>query len=171
MVTENRKENGLLLPASVQTNTTLVSMWQRFASFGMVRSQAEADAARSQCDALKVRCETLQQRIATLSGGNQQKIVLAKWLVQDADVFLLDEPTRGIDVAARHRIYQLVDALAADGKSIVMVSSDLDELLDVCDRIAVMSNGRLVETFKRESWAYEGIMQAAFSGYRRGRTG
>ena len=171
MVTENRKENGLLLPASVQTNTTLVSMWQRFASFGMVRSQAEADAARSQCDALNVRCESLQQRIATLSGGNQQKIVLAKWLVHDADIFLLDEPTRGIDVAARHRIYQLVDALAADGKSIVMVSSDLDELLDVCDRIAVMSNGRLVETFKRESWSYEGIMQAAFSGYRRGRTG
>lgn len=171
MVTESRKENGLLLPASVQTNTTLVSMWQRFVSFGMVRSQAEADAARSQCDALNVRCESLQQRIATLSGGNQQKIVLAKWLVHDADIFLLDEPTRGIDVAARHRIYQLVDALAADGKSIVMVSSDLDELLDVCDRIAVMSNGRLVETFKRESWSYEGIMQAVFSGYRRGRTG
>ena len=171
MVTENRKENGLLLPASVQTNTTLVSMWQRFASFGMVRSQAEADAARSQCDGLNVRCETLQQRIATLSGGNQQKIVLAKWLIHDADIFLLDEPTRGIDVAARQRIYQLVDALAADGKSIVMVSSDLDELLDVCDRIAVMSNGRLVETFKRESWSCEGIIQAAFSGYRRGRTG
>lgn len=171
MVTESRKENGLLLPASVQTNTTLVSMWQRFVSFGMVHSQAEADAARSQCDALNVRCESLQQRIATLSGGNQQKIVLAKWLVHDADIFLLDEPTRGIDVAARHRIYQLVDALAADGKSIVMVSSDLDELLDVCDRIAVMSNGRLVETFKRESWSYEGIMQAVFSGYRRGRTG
>lgn len=125
--------------------------------------------------------------MGTLSGGNQQKVAIAKWLVRDAEVFLFDEPTRGIDVAARRRIYRLFDSLASDGKGLVIVSSDVDELLETCDRIAVMSNGRLVETITRlaatpepagvplvsERWRHDFVTQAAFSGYldRRGRRG
>ena len=89
------------------------------------------------CESLETRCAGIEQTVQTLSGGNQQKVAVAKWLVQDADVFLFDEPTRGIDVAARRRIYRLIDSLADDGKAIVIVSSDLDELFETCDRIAV----------------------------------
>lgn len=166
MVTEDRKENGLLLSQSIRFNTTIASMWQRFAALGVVRRIDEEKATTKQCDALDVRCQDSQQRVETLSGGNQQKVAIAKWLVRDADVFLFDEPTRGIDIAARRRIYQLVDALAHQGKGIVMVSSDLDELLEVCDRIAVMSNGGLVETFIRDDWSRERIMKATFAGFR-----
>ena len=170
MVTEDRKDNGLLLAQSIRFNTTIASMWRRFASLGIVRGTAEETAAIEQCESLEVRCQNTQQQVGTLSGGNQQKVAIAKWLVRDADVFLFDEPTRGIDVAARRRVYQLLHSLAEQGKGIVMVSSDLEELLEVCDRIAVMSNGRLVETFTRDDWSHERIMQAAFAGYRDRRT-
>lgn len=170
MVTEDRKDNGLLLAQSIRFNATIASMWRRFASLGIVRGTAEESAAIEQCESLEVRCQNTQQQVGTLSGGNQQKIAIAKWLVHDADVFLFDEPTRGIDVAARRRIYRLLQSLAEQGKGIVMVSSDLEELLEVCDRIAVMSDGRLVETFTRDDWSHERIMQAAFAGYRDRRT-
>ena len=117
----------------------------------------------------RFRSQSIDQPVATLSGGNQQKVAIAKWLVRGADVFLFDEPTRGIDVAARHNIYRLMHQLATQGKAIVMVSSDLEELLELCDRVGVMSNGQLVETFTRGSWSREEIMQATFSGYLDGR--
>ena len=166
MVTEDRKDNGLLLPQSIQFNTTIASMRDRFSRWGVVRSAAEYSATHEQCESLDVRCQDSSQFVSTLSGGNQQKVAIAKWLVRDADVFLFDEPTRGIDVGARRRIYRLLDSLSQQGKGIVVVSSDLDELLEVCDRIAVMSNGKLVETFARDDGSHERIMQAAFSGYR-----
>ena len=112
---------------------------------------------------MKTRCSGIEQTAGTLSGGNQQKVVIGKWLTHGAEVFLFDEPTRGIDVGARALIYQLFDKLAAEGKGIVIVSSDLDELFDTCDRIAVMSAGRLVETFERGRWSEEAILQACGS--------
>jgi ribose transport system ATP-binding protein len=114
---------------------------------------------------LETRFTSIEQSVETLSGGNQQKVAVAKWLLRDAEVFLFDEPTRGIDVAARRRIYRLFESLAANGKGLVIVSSDLEELLETCDRIAVMSAGHLVETFDRGNWSEDKIMQAAFSGY------
>lgn len=165
MVTEDRKENGLLLSLSIRSNTTLASMFKRFSFGGLVRLRAEERVTQKMCESLETRCNNPDQLVETLSGGNQQKVAIAKWLVRDADVFLFDEPTRGIDVAARRRIYRLLDALSDDGKGLVIVSSDLDELLEICDRIAVMSNGRIVETFTRTNWSHERIMQAAFSGY------
>jgi ribose transport system ATP-binding protein len=167
MVTEDRKEDGLLLSQSIRVNTSLCSMWKRFSQAGLIRIANEADVAREMCRKLETRCTTIEQVAGTLSGGNQQKVAVAKWLVRDADIFLFDEPTRGIDVAARKRIHLLIDSLADQGKAIVMVSSDLTELLETCDRIAVMSNGRLVETFDRPTWSQDRIMQAAFSGYLR----
>lgn len=163
MVTEDRKDNGLLLRQSIRVNTTLAAMWSRFSMAGLVRRDAERSAAAQMCELLETRCTGIEQSTETLSGGNQQKVAVAKWLVRDADVFFFDEPTRGIDVAARRQIYRLFDTLAAEGKALVIVSSDLEELLETCDRIAVMSAGRLVETFSRGDWSEDRIMQAAFS--------
>ena len=165
MVTEDRKQNGLLLQQSIRVNTTLCALRRDFSTRGLIRSRAEHDSAESMCRKMETRCTSVEQLASTLSGGNQQKVVVGKWLVRDADVFLFDEPTRGIDVAARLRIYRLFDSLARDGKALVIVSSDLDELLDTCDRIAVMSAGQLVATFDRDSWSHDKIMQASFSGY------
>ena len=165
MVTEDRKENGLLLDQSIRVNTTLAALADRFSKAGWIRHNDERQSTTEMCEVLETRCQGIEQIAATLSGGNQQKVAVAKWLVRDADVFFFDEPTRGIDVAARRRIYRLFDDLAADGKAIVIVSSDLDELFETCDRIAVMSAGRLVKTFSRDDWSEEAIMQAAFSGY------
>jgi len=165
MVTEDRKQNGLLLEQSIRVNTTLCALRRDFSSRGVIRNRAEHESVESICRKMETRCTSIEQTTSTLSGGNQQKVVVGKWLLRDADLFLFDEPTRGIDVAARRRIYRLLDSLARDGKALVLVSSDLDELLETCDRIAVMSAGRLVATFDRSSWSHDKIMQAAFSGY------
>ena len=117
------------------------------------------------CQQMQTRCSSVEQRVETLSGGNQQKVVVSKWLERDADIFLFDEPTRGVDIGARERLYRLFDALSQQGKAIVIVSSDLEELLDHCDTIAVMSAGRLTASFSRSEWTREAIMQAAFAGY------
>lgn len=166
MVTEDRKQNGLLLSQSIMFNTTLASLEHQFSSFGVLRRVAERRVTDDQCASLEVRHSDTDQAVGELSGGNQQKVAIAKWLLRDADVFLFDEPTRGIDVAARRRIYQLLDGLARRDKGIVIVSSDLDELLETCDRILVMSDGRLVDMFDRDQWSRDRVMQAAFSGHR-----
>ncbi|QDT02248.1 Ribose import ATP-binding protein RbsA [Rubripirellula lacrimiformis] len=163
MVTEDRKENGLLLSQSIGVNATLASLSPTYSAAGWIRRHAEHDAAEQMRTSLDIRCNSVQQSVGSLSGGNQQKVAIAKWLLQGAEVFFFDEPTRGIDVAARRRIYSLFDSLAADGKSIVIVSSDLDELMQTCDRIAVMSAGRIAATFDRGEWSEEQIMKAAFA--------
>ena len=163
MVTEDRKRNGLLLSQSIRTNTTLNSLRQQFARWGILRGVKEASVARAMCDTMETRCTNIEQTVETLSGGNQQKVAVSKWLVRDADVFLFDEPTRGIDVAARRRIYAVLESLAKAGKGIVIVSSDLEELYEICDRISVMAGGILVQTFARGEWSEEAIMHAAFS--------
>ena len=168
MVTEDRKKNGLLLSQSIRVNTTLAALKQRFSQTGLIRFSAENAATDQFCQSMEIRCTDGEQPTGTLSGGNQQKVVISRWLNTDASVFLFDEPTRGIDVPARRRIYRLIDSLAAEGKGIVIVSSDLEELLETCDRIAVMSNGKLVRTFERAEMSHESIMQAAFSGYLEG---
>ena len=102
-----------------------------------------------------------------LSGGNQQKVVIGRWLLREPEVFLFDEPTRGIDVAAKFAIYHLIDDLAARGKGIVVASSEVEELMLLCDRIAVMSAGRLVEMFERGEWSQERLLAAASRGTRK----
>ncbi|EMI16750.1 ribose ABC transporter ATP-binding protein [Rhodopirellula maiorica SM1] len=166
MVTEDRKQDGLLLTQSIRINTTLSSMWRRFSRVGLTREAEENRVATAMRESLATRCESIDQFVGTLSGGNQQKVAVAKWLVRDADVFLFDEPTRGIDAGARQRIYQLFETLSIQGKAIVVVSSDLEELFETCDRIAVMSAGRMVDSFDRNEWSEEKIMQASFRGYK-----
>lgn len=165
MVTEDRKQNGLLLSQSIRVNTTLVALAKRFSLGGLLRQSGEHRATTDMVDSMETRCNDIEQLVGTLSGGNQQKVAVSKWLVRDADVYLFDEPTRGIDVPARRRIYRLFESLAQSGKAMVIVSSDLGELFETCDRILVMSAGRLVAEFGRDSWSTEEIMRASFSGY------
>jgi ribose transport system ATP-binding protein len=163
MVTEDRKNDGLWLPWSIRFNASLTALANRFSRAGWIRHEQEQFEVTQATNSLGIKCNHLEQPVGTLSGGNQQKVVLAKWLLRGAEIMLFDEPTRGIDVEARQRIYQLMESLSAEGKAIVIVSSDMDELLQNCDRIVVMSSGKLVASFERADWSAERIMEAAFS--------
>ncbi|TWD84771.1 monosaccharide ABC transporter ATP-binding protein (CUT2 family) [Kribbella amoyensis] len=142
---EERKSQALLLDEAVYKNIT-VSTMQRFASGGFLRGRAEKDAAEELTKALDVRPAGVEHPVRNLSGGNQQKVVLARWLLRDCRVLLLDEPTRGVDVGARSEIYALVRKLAANGVAIVLVSSEVEEVLGLADRVVVMREGRAVHT-------------------------
>jgi len=142
MVSEDRKGEGLALDLSIADNLTL-SRLSGLGPPGFVLSGRQAAAARAWIEPLGIRCQDVIQPVARLSGGNQQKVAVARLLHHDVDVLLLDEPTRGIDVGAKARIYSLIDELAIRGRAILLVSSHLPELLGVCDRVAVMCRGRL----------------------------
>ncbi len=165
LLTEDRKGQGLLLPLSIAANTTITRMEEVSGKGGLISAEAELAAAERFIRTLLVRCSAPDQAVAELSGGNQQKVVIAKWLFRDCDVLIFDEPTRGIDVGAKFEIYQILADLAAKGKAVIVVSSDLKELMTICDRIAVMSAGRLAAVFRRGEWSQDGIMKAALSGY------
>jgi len=159
LLTEDRKGQGLLLPWSVKQNITLTAM--PHTATGWIDAHRERDAAARLSKDLGVRCASVEQPVRELSGGNQQKVVIAKWLNRDCDVLLFDEPTRGIDIGAKFEIYRLLTDLAARGKAIIVVSSELPELLAICDRIAVLSAGVLVQTFTHEEFDPDAIMTAA----------
>jgi ribose transport system ATP-binding protein len=165
MVPEDRKEQGLMLPLSIRINTTLARMSAVTRRGSWISETAEHDVAERMRDRLGVHCRSVEQPVFELSGGNQQKVVMSRWLLRDCDVLLFDEPTRGIDVGAKQTIYELLFDLAAEGRAVVIVSSELRELMAICDRIAVMSAGRLVATFDADEWSEDAIMAAAFSGY------
>jgi ribose transport system ATP-binding protein len=165
MVPEDRKLDGLLLAQSVRVNTTLATLSRHVRRGGWVDFQAENKTTGTLCERLGVRCASGEQTVSELSGGNQQKVVMARWLARDCAVLLFDEPTRGIDVAAKDTIYELLRMLAKEGKAVVVVSSELTELMALCDRILVMSAGRIVAEFLPGKWSQEAITHAAFSGY------
>jgi ribose transport system ATP-binding protein len=162
MVPEDRQQQGLLLPQPLRANLTLASL-PSFARPWLVDAEREARAAEEIRAGLEVHSQSIEQPAAELSGGNQQKLVIGRWLLRDCDVLLFDEPTRGIDVAAKIAVYNVLHGLSARGKAIVIVSSELPELMALCDRIAVMSAGRLVNTFTRGAWSEEAIVAASFS--------
>ncbi|MFZ4878616.1 sugar ABC transporter ATP-binding protein [Janthinobacterium sp. Mn2066] len=164
MITEDRKGQGLLLRQSIAVNTTLASL-DTVSSAGWLNEAAEAVVADDYIAQLGVRSRNSAQTVAELSGGNQQKVVIARWLYRDCPVMLFDEPTRGIDIGAKFDIYQVLAEQARQGKGLVIVSSDLRELMLICDRIAVMSAGKIVDTFERGAWSQDALLSAAFSGY------
>lgn len=164
LVTEDRKTQGLLLPLPIRINTTLANIGA-VARRGWLQGEAEKQQVGHLRDLLGVRSQSIEQPVGELSGGNQQKVVFARWLHRDCEVLLLDEPTRGVDIGARADIYAQMDMLAEAGKALLMVSSDLRELMSVCDRIAVMSAGRLVRIFERGEWTQQNLLEAAFSGH------
>jgi ribose transport system ATP-binding protein len=165
MVPEDRKLDGLLLGQSIRVNTTLATLSRHVRGGGWLDFGAETRTADSLGGRLGLRCASSEQPVSELSGGNQQKVVIARWLARNCRVLLFDEPTRGIDVAAKDTIYQLLRDLAGEGKAIVMVSSELTELMALCDRILVMSAGKIAAEFLPGHWSQEKITHAAFSGY------
>ncbi|MBE7210053.1 MAG: sugar ABC transporter ATP-binding protein [Gluconacetobacter diazotrophicus] len=165
LATENRKEEGLLLPMAGRVNATLARIGL-VSRAGFLRGTAEKRAAARMGDELGVRWSGPEQPVVQLSGGNQQKVVLAKWLMgEQARVIILDEPTRGIDVGAKAEIYALLGGLAAKGRAILVVSSELPELMHLCDRIVVLSRGRMAGEVERVAFDEERILQLAYSGY------
>ncbi len=165
LVTENRKEEGLVLPMAARVNTTLVRL-RRVTRAGFLRRDAEREATARMTTELAIRLSGPEQPVVQLSGGNQQKVVLAKWLFGDeAPVLMLDEPTRGIDVGAKAEIYALLCRLAADGRAIIVVSSELPELMHLCDRILVLSRGRLAGEVARPDFSEERILSLAYSQF------
>jgi ribose transport system ATP-binding protein len=160
---EDRKAEGVVLELSVAHNTTL-SCLPRIERFGLLQPKQERELVRSYVDRLRVKTPSIEQRMVNLSGGNQQKVVLAKWMATEPKVLLLDEPTRGIDINAKKEIYALVDELAQSGLGVVMVSSELAEILGIADRILVLCDGRKTAEFSRAEATEEKIVKAALPG-------
>ncbi len=164
LLTEDRKEQGLLSGLAVRVNISLTRL-RDVSRFGWMDIVEERSVADRYIAALGIRCSSNEQTVGELSGGNQQKVVIAKWLYRDCEVLIFDEPTRGIDVGAKFEIYHMLAEMAEKGKAVIVVSSDTKELMAVCDRIMVMSAGRLAATFGPSEWSQEKIMAAAFSQY------
>jgi ribose transport system ATP-binding protein len=163
-LTEDRKEQGLLLSLAVRANISLARL-RGVSRFGWMDGSRERSLASRYIDALSIRCSSTEQMVNELSGGNQQKVVIAKWMYRDCNVLIFDEPTRGIDVGAKFELYNMLTELAEKGKAIIFVSSDLKELMAVCDRIMVMAAGQVTATFERGRWSREEIMTAALGEY------
>ncbi|MBI2497773.1 MAG: sugar ABC transporter ATP-binding protein, partial [Opitutae bacterium] len=159
-LSEDRKEEGLMLNQSLADNLTLTKM-DAYGRFGWISGGRQQQAARRWIGELRVKCREAAQPVGELSGGNQQKVALARLLEHPARIFLLDEPTRGIDVGSKAQIYQLVSELAAAGKAVIVVSSYLPELLGLCDTIGVMCRGELAAVRPRAQWSEADIMRVA----------
>jgi putative multiple sugar transport system ATP-binding protein len=161
-VTEDRKGLGLVLEEDIRRNISLANL-EAVADSSVIDTGREFKVANEYRKALNIRCSGVEQLVVNLSGGNQQKVVLSKWLFTKPELLILDEPTRGIDVGAKYEIYTIIDQLASEGKGILMISSELPELLGMCDRIYVMNEGRFVAEFTAAEASQERIMHAIVS--------
>ncbi len=162
LVTEDRKSQGLLLAQPIRINATLSDLGA-VSRGGWLQRGLENRLVQGFIQTLRIRCRGGEQPVGQLSGGNQQKVVFARWLHRPCKVLLLDEPTRGVDVGARAEIYSELDRMAEQGRALLMVSSDLRELMAMADRIGVMSGGRMVAVFERGEWTQQSLLAAAFS--------
>jgi putative multiple sugar transport system ATP-binding protein len=163
-VTEDRKMLGLVLTEEVRTNITLANL-EGVSTRGVIDDAREVAVASRYRQALRIRTPSIYQRAINLSGGNQQKVVLSKWLFTEPQVLILDEPTRGIDVGAKYEIYGIINDLAVQGKGVIVISSEMPELLGVCDRIYVMNEGRFVDEMPANQASQEKIMASIMRQY------
>jgi ribose transport system ATP-binding protein len=164
LVPEDRKKRGLLLLQSIRVNSTLASQ-PSHQTAGFLDPSPELASTEKLRERRAVRCNSAELPVATWSGGNQQKVVIGRWLLCDSEVLLLGEPTRGVDVPTKEAIYALLRALAGEGKAIGVVSGELSELMSLCDRIAVMSVGRIVEEFLPAEWTAQNLTEPQFRGH------
>lgn len=160
LITEDRKRTGLNLEGSVAANIALPSLGRLFGD-GLVRPRAESRLAEKHIARLGIRTPSAARRCATLSGGNQQKVVLAKWLETDPDVIVLDDPTRGIDIGAKRDIYELIGELVEQGKAVILISSEMGELLGLSDRVIVLAEGRMTGALEKSEFSQEAVMELA----------
>ena len=157
-VSEDRKKYGLNLIAEIRHNISAAALG-KVSSRGVINKPREDQVARDYRAKMRIRSASIQQRVGNLSGGNQQKVVLSKWMFSDPDVLILDEPTRGIDVGAKFEIYQIINELAASGRGVIVISSELPELLGICDRIYALSEGRITGQLPKEEATQESLME------------
>jgi D-allose transport system ATP-binding protein len=166
-ITESRRQTGYMPNFSIKTNIVISRSVKRSplrGMWGLIRWKRESEIAEEQSNRLRVKCSSVNQNITELSGGNQQKVLVGKWICTEPDLFIFDEPTRGIDVGAKSEIYKIMRDLSDAGKAIIMVSSELPEVLAVCDRIAVFNSGRIVEIVYGATATEEQILNLAISG-------
>ena len=163
-MTEDRKEEGLILDFSIKDNMTLPST-KDFSKNGFFDEKTSEDFVLKLIERLHIKSGTPQLAVGNLSGGNQQKVVLAKWIGIAPKILILDEPTRGVDVGAKREIYQLINELAERGVPIIIVSSDLPEVLGISDRIMVMHEGQIMGELSKEEATQEKVMQLATGGH------
>jgi putative multiple sugar transport system ATP-binding protein len=156
-VTEDRKNFGLVLSNPIRVNVTLANM-KRVSRHSTIDQDLEIRLSNEYREMLHVKCSGIEQTAGSLSGGNQQKVLLSKWMFTDPEFLILDEPTRGIDVGAKYEIYTFINDLVARGKSVLMISSEMPELLGMCDRIYVMNEGSIVAEYTRSEASQEKIM-------------
>ena len=161
-VTEDRKTNGLILDESIRFNTTLASL-HKVCNHGIIDVDREGHEAEKKKEEMGTKTPSVEQKVGNLSGGNQQKALLGKWMFTEPDVLILDEPTRGIDVGAKYDIYCLINEMVANDKAVIMVSSEMPELLGMCDRIYVMSEGLMTGELRAEEATQERIMSCIMS--------
>jgi ribose transport system ATP-binding protein len=163
-ITENRREEGLMMNAAIAENIALATLPTfSLTPLRLIDSERMLDAVTGIATALHIKSGPVSsQPVKSLSGGNQQKVVIAKWLLTAPSIFILDEPTRGIDVAAKYEIYSMINQLAANGSGVLFISSEIEEAMAMCDRIMVMSRGEIVGEFDRVVFNKEAILRAAF---------
>lgn len=164
-VTENRKEEGLLLAKSVRQNIVMAAL-SKIRTKYLLNYKKEQEYSKKYIEDMNISTPSENKQVMFLSGGNQQKVVVAKWLMSDSEVIILDEPTRGIDVGAKHEIYELINQLAEAGKAIIVVSSDMEEILGISDRILVMYEGEITGEVKREEFSQHIISEYQIGGKR-----
>jgi ribose transport system ATP-binding protein len=162
LLTEDRQLTGLILEHPVKWNVSLVQLMNTRGS--LINERSERQNVRHYVDAVDIKTPSINQEVRFLSGGNQQKVVLAKWLYANAEVIVFDEPTRGIDIGSKEEIYKLMVQLAREGKYILMVSSDMPELIAMCDRVVVMRQGRVVGEIGREDLSEEAVLTYSIGG-------
>jgi putative multiple sugar transport system ATP-binding protein len=162
-VTEDRKELGLVLIEDIKTNTTMAKL-NKVARYNVIDEHQEIAQAEKFRKQLNTKTPSILQLTGNLSGGNQQKVVISKWLFSDPRILILDEPTRGIDVGAKYEIYTIINYLAAEGLACILISSEMPEILGMCDRIYVMSEGRLTGELDAKTASQEEIMRRAVVG-------
>jgi len=162
LIPEDRQTEGLVLPLSVQDNVSLAAV-SRFARSGLINARAETEAVKHACRTLSIHAGGAHVPVATLSGGNQQKVVIAKWLLTDANLVLLNDPTRGIDVGTKQEIYELLRTLANSGKGVLFYSTDYAELIGCCDRVVIMYEGRIVRELAGDELTEQQILTAALN--------
>ncbi|MEE3357851.1 MAG: ATP-binding cassette domain-containing protein, partial [Lachnospiraceae bacterium] len=158
--TEDRKTNGLILSEAISRNTTLARMEKIASKGGIVNESLEDLSAEKLAEEMHTKTPSIKQHVGNLSGGNQQKVLLSKWMFAEPEILILDEPTRGIDVGAKYEIYQIMNQMVEQGKAVIMISSELPELLGMCDRIYVMNEGKMVGEFDAKDATQEKIMSA-----------
>jgi ABC-type sugar transport system ATPase subunit len=167
MVSEDRARTGLITAFSIKYNMTFAILRRIASRLGFIQAGKEQELVKQYVKYLKVRMRNTEQAVKELSGGNQQKVVIAKWLLTESDILILDEPTRGIDVGAKMEVYRLINELAKQGKAILMISSELPEILQLSDRVYVMCDGHITAELNRDELDGKKIMTAASTARQR----